>query len=149
VAKRASRSRTTASNGDPVLPWTPMAEGAAWAWILIVFTLVSPVVLPWYLAWSLPVAWLMPRGGRNAVIGVSLVLAATHTVSRPSLVPRLWNDMLVVGHDIIGPLLFLVLVWLVVALEKMRRVDAPLEDPDLVPSLARLRRPVPAPSAAG
>jgi alpha-1,6-mannosyltransferase len=149
VAKRASRSGTPAANGDTVLAWTPKAEGASWAWILLVFTLVSPVVLPWYLAWSLPVAWLMARGGRNAVVLVSVVLAATHTVSRPSLVPRLWNDMLIVGHDIIGPLLFLVLVWLVVALEKMRRVDAPLEDPDLVPAFAAPSRPVPASSAAG
>jgi alpha-1,6-mannosyltransferase len=149
VWKRASRTETRASNGDSVLPWTPMAEGAAWAWILLVFTLVSPVVLPWYLAWSLPLAWLMARSGRNAVVFVAMVLVATHTVSRPSLVPKLWNDMLIVGHDVIGPLLFLVLVWLVLALEKMRRVDAPFEDPDLVPSLAAPASPVPAPSAAG
>src|SRR5207302_7482877 len=65
----------------------PFAEGAGWAWVLLVLLLASPVVLPWYLGWALPVAWLLPRVGRRIAIAVSGILALTHAIARPELVP--------------------------------------------------------------
>jgi hypothetical protein len=127
----------------------PFAEGAGWGWVLLVLLLASPVVLPWYLGWALPVAWLLPRVGRRITIAVSGILALTHAIARPALVPSLFGKWLILGHHVVGPVLLLALIWLVVAIERQRRTGAPLEDPDLVPAVPVPVEPVPAASATG
>ena len=78
VARRATNRGS--EDGNP--PQTLFADGAAWAWVLLVYVLVSPVVLPWYAAWVLPVAWMLPRSGRFATIGVSVKPGTTPRGSR-------------------------------------------------------------------
>src|SRR3990170_4399442 len=38
-----------------------LGEGAGWGWGLLCLMLLGPVLLPWYVTWALPLAWLLPR----------------------------------------------------------------------------------------
>jgi hypothetical protein len=108
--------------------WTAPAEGAAWAWALVVFILAAPVLLPWYVAWALPVAWVLPRTGRALVIALSCLLAVTHSIANPVLTSRQYGFVLVIGHDVVGPLMLIALVWAVVTAVGLARGRLPLED---------------------
>jgi alpha-1,6-mannosyltransferase len=121
--------RTRGAAGSP---WTAPAEGAAWAWALVVFILAAPVLLPWYVAWALPVAWLLPRVGRGLVVALSCLLAVTHSIANPVLTSRQYGFVLLIGHDLVGPLMLVALVWAVVTAVRLARGRLPLEDPALV-----------------
>ncbi len=60
---------------------TPLAQGAGWGWGLLCLMLLGPVLLPWYVVWAMPLAWLLPRdaahradrrGGRAHRLAVDL-----------------------------------------------------------------------------
>jgi len=120
VARRAASDRPSVA-----------AAGAGWGWGLLVTLLASPVLFPWYMAWVLPVAWLLPKGGRPVVIAMSALLAATRAVAEPQRLPDLYRTILLVGHDVIGPLFLLALVWTLLRVRRIGRGDSPLEDPAL------------------
>jgi hypothetical protein len=120
--------------GDGPLPRSSAADGAAWGWAFLVFVLASPVLLPWYVAWVFPVAWLLPRTERWAVVGLSAVLALSHSIAQPGLVPSLYSRVLLLGHDVIGPVLLAILVWTTVRLVRAFRTRARLEDAALLPA---------------
>jgi hypothetical protein len=109
--------------------WTAPAEGAAWAWALVVFILAAPVLLPWYVAWALPVAWFLPRGGRFLVAGLSCLLAVTHAIAEPALGSDEYRFVLLIGHDVVGPALLVALVWALVRAVRMAGGRSALEDP--------------------
>jgi hypothetical protein len=111
--------------------WTGPAEGAAWAWALVVFILAAPVLLPWYVAWALPVAWVLPRAGRALVIALSCLLAVTHSIANPVLASPQYKFVLLIGHDVVGPTMLVALVWAVVVAVRLARGRLPLEDPAL------------------
>jgi alpha-1,6-mannosyltransferase len=121
---RRTRGRAGAS-------WSAPAEGAAWAWGMLVFILAAPVLLPWYVAWTLPVAWLLPRAGRNLVVALSCLLVVTHSIANPVLSSRQYGFVLLVGHDVVGPIMLVALVWAVLAAVRLARGRLPLEDPTL------------------
>jgi hypothetical protein len=110
------------------------AVGAAWGWALLVTVLASPVVFPWYVAWILPVAFLLPRAGRGAVIGLAVVLSLTRALAEPQLLPGWYRVLLAIGHDVIGPVFLVFLMWAVVRVVRIGRGRSPLDDPDLVGS---------------
>ena len=122
-----------AVGADP-FPRSPVADGAAWGWAFLVFVLASPVLLPWYVAWVFPAAWLLPGTERWAVVALSAVLALSHSISQPGLVLSLYGKVLLVGHDVVGPVLLAILVWTMVRLVRTVRTRAPLEDPALLPA---------------
>jgi hypothetical protein len=67
VAARAARGAPPGSSADPV------GAGAAWGWAFLVVMLLGPVLLPWYVAWGLPVAWALPRVARRTMLVVSVL----------------------------------------------------------------------------
>jgi hypothetical protein len=137
-AGRRRGVRTEVSTGEGTAstawsaPWTPGAEGAAWAWALVLFMMASPVMLPWYMAWVLPVAWFLPRTGRALVVGLSCLLCITHAVAEPELVFHVYTALLWIGHDVVGPIMLLALIWAVARAVRMARGRSALEDPALL-----------------
>ena len=39
---------------------SPRDLGAVMGWSLIAIMLLGPLLLPWYVTWALPLAWLLP-----------------------------------------------------------------------------------------
>src|SRR5919204_4292771 len=103
-------------------------QGASWAWGLLLFTLLAPVLLPWYLVWLLPVAWLLPREGRIGVIALSALLALSEVVAEPlsKNMPVVYDGMVLVGHYVLTPALCLVLGWLLLDFRRLIRRGLPL-----------------------
>jgi hypothetical protein len=86
------------------------AQGATWGWALLVATLAAPVLLPWYIVWTLPVVWLLPRTARRAAVLVSAVLTVSQTVAAAVHFPSIFHGTLLVGHYVLTPVLFVVFV---------------------------------------
>lgn len=105
----------------------PVAQGAAWGWGLLFLTMTGPVLLPWYIVWTLPVAFLLPRVPRRATVALSVLLALSEVVAEPANSPRIYEGMLIAVHYVITVGVFAVLVWLLVDLRRRLRSGAPLE----------------------
>jgi alpha-1,6-mannosyltransferase len=109
--------------------------GAAWGWGLLCLTLLGPVLLPWYVTWTLPLAWLLPRVPRIVLIGTSLGLIVSQWTSEPATFASAYDANLLFGHYVLTPILIALLVWLLVDLWARVRDGAPLEDsPHEVPA---------------
>jgi Glycosyltransferase family 87 len=102
--------------------------GAAWGWGLLCLTLLGPVLLPWYVTWTLPLAWLLPRVPRIVLIGTSIALSVSQWTSEPANFPSAYDANLLFGHYVLTPLVIALLVWLLVDLTARFRDAAPLED---------------------
>jgi alpha-1,6-mannosyltransferase len=87
--------------------------GAAWAWSLVLFTLLGPVLLPWSVVWGLPLVWVVPRTARTALIATSALMAVTLWSAEPLRFPGGFDLDLFVGHWIVTPTLLALLVWMV------------------------------------
>jgi hypothetical protein len=143
VVRRVRRSSKDPVGSGP--PWTAGAEGASWAWALLVFVLAAPVLLPWYVAWALPVAWLLPRGGRALLVGMSCLLAVTHAVVEPELVPHQYRFVLWFGHDVVGPVMLVAFVWIVRRVIALARGRLPLDDLGAGPAAPAVEHVAPRP----
>ncbi len=97
---------------DPVL-----VVGAV-GWASLLSLLASPVLLPWYVAWVIPVVWLLPRTARGGAVLVSVALAITELVAEPSRAPRVWEAMVFGLHWVATPIMLIVLVRLVIDLRR-------------------------------
>jgi hypothetical protein len=118
----------------PASPWT---VGGAWGWGLLCLMLLGPVLLPWYVTWALPLAWLLPRVPRAVLIGTSLALTVSQWTSEPARFPGAYDLNIWVGHYLITPVVIGLLGWLLLDLWRRTRTRAPLEDaPDEVPTAA-------------
>lgn len=95
-----------------------------WGWALLMLTLLGPVLLPWYLAWSLPLIWILPRAPRAALIVLSSVLALSQWTAEPLRFPEAYDVNVLVGHYALTPIVIGLLVWL--ALDLRRRLTIPL-----------------------
>jgi hypothetical protein len=114
--------------------------GAAWGWSLLCLTLLGPVLLPWYVTWTLPLAWLLPRVPTIVLIGTTLGLAVSQWTSEPANFASAYDANLLFGHYVLTPLVIGLLVWLLVDLWRRVRNRAPLEDePHQVPAPAGYR----------
>jgi hypothetical protein len=118
-------------------PASPWAVGGAWGWGLLGLMLLGPVLLPWYVAWALPLAWLLPRTPRAVMIGTSLALTVSQWTSEPARFPGAYDLNIWVGHYLITPVVIGLLGWLLLDLWRRTRSGAPLEDaPGEVPAPA-------------
>ena len=108
-----------AASGRP----TPELLGG-WGWALLALTLLGPVLLPWYLAWSLPLIWILPRVPRVSLIGLSAVLALSQWTAEPRRFPDAYDVNVLIGHYALTPIVIGLLVWL--AIDLRRRVSIPL-----------------------
>jgi alpha-1,6-mannosyltransferase len=95
----------------------------AMGWASLISLLVSPVLLPWYVAWLIPLAWILPRAARGGAVLISVALAITELVAEPSRAPRVWEAMVFGLHWVATPIILLVLIRLL--LELRRRTSMP------------------------
>ncbi len=113
----------------------------AWGWSLLALTLLGPVLLPWYLAWSLPLIWILPRVPRASLIVLSGALSMSQWTAEPLRFPDAYDLNVLIGHYVLTPVVIGVLVWL--ALDLRRRLAIPLalhEEEDRQPAEARQGR---------
>ena len=118
-------------------PATPWLVGAAWGWGLLCLMLLGPVLLPWYVAWALPLAWLLPRAPRAVLVGTSLALTVSQWTAEPASFASAYDANVLVGHYVVTPIVIGLLGWLLLDLWRRTRAGAPLEDaPHEVPAAA-------------
>ncbi len=111
--------------------------GASWGWGLLCLLLLSPVLLPWYVTWALPLGWLLPTVPRTVLIGTGVALILSQWTSEPALFEAAYDANLLFGHYVVTPLVIGLLGWLLLDLWRRTRSDAPLEDdPRQVPATA-------------
>jgi alpha-1,6-mannosyltransferase len=111
--------------------------GASWGWGLLCLMLLGPVLLPWYVTWALPLAWLLPRVPRTVLIGTGLALTVSQWTSEPAMFPNAYDANLLFGHYVVTPVVIALLGWLLFDLWRRLRSGAPLEDePDQVAARA-------------
>jgi hypothetical protein len=99
------------------LPLEPQFFVAASGWILLLLCLMGPELWPWYVAWFVPFAWLMPSTPRRVVVGLSIVLPIV--LERP---------LSYAGELLVAPVLLVVVYALVKRL--VDRPAAELADPE-------------------
>jgi hypothetical protein len=95
-----------------------------WGWALLTLTLLGPVLLPWYLAWSLPLVWILPLVPRVSLIVLSVVLAVSQWTAEPLRFPEAYDVNVLIGHYALTPIVIGLLVWL--ALDLRRRLMVPI-----------------------
>jgi hypothetical protein len=115
-------SRAAASGRPP----TEVLGG--WGWSLLALTLLGPVLLPWYLAWSLPVIWILPRVPRVSLIVFSGVLALSQWTAEPLRFPEAYDVNVLIGHYVLTPLVIGLLVWLAFDLRRRSAIPLALHD---------------------
>jgi len=92
---------------------TPALVVAGMGWAALFSLLVAPILLPWYAAWVVPLAWILPRLARGGAVVLCLALAITELVAEPARSPGLYEAMVFGLHWLATPLMLLVLVRLI------------------------------------
>ncbi len=108
------------------------AVGAAMGWSLVALTLLGPVLLPWYVAWVLPLVWLLPRPPRATVIVAGATLALAQWSTEPLRYPDAFAVNLWVGHWIVTPAMLVLVIWCLVDLRRRILDRLPLHDPERI-----------------
>ena len=106
---------------------SPRGNGAAWGWVVLMLMLMGPVLLPWYVVWGMPLAWLLPRAARSALIGTGVLLALSQWSTEAINYPGPFTVDLWIGHWIVTPAVTVLLVWLLVDFRRRIRGRLPLE----------------------
>jgi alpha-1,6-mannosyltransferase len=118
-------------------------RAAEWGWALLLFTLLAPVLIPWYMIWTLPVAWALPRVPRAGVLILSTVATLSQTVADAGRFPAFFHTVVFTGHYVLTPIAFVLLLLLLRDLRRRLRSGEILADP---PPAAPVRERVPADS---
>lgn len=101
----------------------------AWGWSLVLLMLLGPVLLPWYVTWALPVAWLLPRVPRLCLVVTGVALSVSQFTAELSRFPAAYDANVLFGHYVLAPLLFGLLLWAVRDLRRrLRHGDLATED---------------------
>jgi alpha-1,6-mannosyltransferase len=108
--------------------------GAGWGWGLLFLVLLGPVLLPWYVAWVLPLAWLLPREPRVIAVAVSAALIVSQLRTEPATLPQLYSTSLIIGHYVITPFVIAMLGWSALELWRRVRTSTPLREERGVPA---------------
>lgn len=85
--------------------------GATWAWSLLLMTLLGPVLLPWYVVWSLPLVWSLPRPARTTLVAIAALLGVTLWSAEPLRFPGAFTVNTIVAQWLVVPLFVGLLVW--------------------------------------
>ena len=110
---------------------------AAIGWSLVFLMLLGPVLLPWYVVWALPVVWLLPRAPRATVITAGAALALAQWSTEPLRYPDAFNLNLWLGHWVVTPVMFVMVIWSLVDLRRRIHARLPLEESEPIPAEAR------------
>ena len=105
----------------------PLRAGAM-GWGLVCLMLLGPVLLPWYVTWALPLAWLLPRTPRLVLIATSLALTVSQWTTEPANFSTAYRANIWFGHYAVTPLVIAFLVLLLRDLLRRTRTGAALED---------------------
>ncbi len=113
----------------------PDAQGAGWGWGMLFLMLLGPVLLPWYVTWVLPLAWLLPRVPRLVTISVSAALSVSQFTAEPARFGSAYAANVWLGHWVVTPFVIALLVWLGIDLRRRVIGAVPLHaDPGDVPA---------------
>jgi hypothetical protein len=112
----------------------PLDQGAAWAWVLLVFLLTAPILWPWYLVWILPLAWVLPSTPRLGVIAMSATLPVFVSVAEGSVHGQAYAGSIAMSMTLAGPVLLVFLAFVLSDLARRIRSAAPLADGRMVPT---------------
>jgi hypothetical protein len=104
--------------------------GSAWAWSLVVLMVLGPVLLPWYVAWSLPLVWLLPFVPRTVLIGTGVALALSQWTTEPTRYPGAYDANVLIGHYALTPLVLAGAAWLLLDLRRRIGRGLPLGPED-------------------
>jgi alpha-1,6-mannosyltransferase len=119
---------------------SPRGHGAAWGWSLLLLMLLGPVLLPWYVVWAMPLAWLLPRAARTALIGTGVALALSQWCTEVALYDGAFRLSQQVAHWVFAPIVIVLLLWLLIDLRKRVLAGLPFEseeDEDLPAAVGR------------
>ena len=111
---------------------SPRDLGAVMGWSLIAVMLLGPLLLPWYVTWALPLAWLLPRAPRISILGVGICLAFAQWTTEALRYPGAFNVNLWFGHWIVVPIIVVLLIVTLFDLWHRLRTGLPLEDQEEV-----------------
>jgi hypothetical protein len=89
-----------------------LALGASWGWALVLLMLLGPILLPWYVAWALPLVWLVPRVPRLVLLGTTVALGVSQWTAEPARFPTAYDANVLIGHYVITPVVIVLLGWL-------------------------------------
>ena len=97
--------RTTGTDvaGAPVM--SPREQAATWGWVLMLLMLLGPVLMPWYVTWALPLAWVLPRAARWTLLAVSALLGVTLWSTEAMRYPGAFRLNVFVGNWIVVPII--------------------------------------------
>jgi hypothetical protein len=109
----------------------PDGVAASWGWALLLFTLLGPVLLPWYVTWSLPLVWVLPRAARTLLLATASLLAVTLWSAEPLRFPLAFGVDTFLGRWIVTPIVLVLLVGAWRDLGDRLRVGSPLEDDEV------------------
>jgi alpha-1,6-mannosyltransferase len=115
---------------DP-LNQTPTAQLAAWGWALLLVMLLSPVMLPWYICWILPLAWALPAVPRRATVFMCSALIAAQLATEPNRIPDYLRVKILLGH----PVLIFALAWIVVSLWRRYKAHVAFDEEEDTPQI--------------
>jgi hypothetical protein len=109
---RAIWRRTTGTDvaGAPVM--SPREQAATWGWALMLLMLLGPVLLPWYVVWALPLAWVLPKAPRTALIATSALLGSTLWSTEAMRYPGAFSLNVFVANWVVVPVIVGLLIWL-------------------------------------
>jgi alpha-1,6-mannosyltransferase len=107
---------------------------ASWGWALLLLTLLGPVLLPWYVVWSLPLAWALPKVPRTALVTVSALLAVTLWSTEPMRFPGAFELDTLIGRWVVTPIVLVLLVRTLLDLRSRIRIGLPLDEETLPPA---------------
>jgi alpha-1,6-mannosyltransferase len=107
---------------------------AAWGWALLLLTLLGPVLLPWYVVWSLPLAWALPKVPRTTLVAVSAMLAVTLWSTEPMRFPGAFELDTLIGRWVVTPIVLVLLVRTLLDLRSRIRIGLPLDEETLPPA---------------
>ena len=107
--------------------------GAAWGWSLLLLMLLGPVLLPWYVTWALPLAWVLPRAPRLVLLGTSVALGLSQWTAEPARFPTAYDANVLIGHYVITPVVIAFLGWLLLDGWRRWRGGLPLHDEQEIP----------------
>ena len=119
-------------DGDRTGPAAAVELAAAWGWSLMLLMLLGPILLPWYVAWALPIAWVLPRTPRWVLLATSVALGVSQWTAEPGRFPGAYDTNVLIGHYAITPVVIALLGWLLLDGWRRWRDGLPANDADPV-----------------
>src|SRR5207247_9055235 len=96
---------SAARGGGPAVGLVDGGARRRLGWALVTLLLLGPVLLPWYVVPALPLAVLLPRAPRRALIATSALMAVTLWSAEPLRYPGAFDVDLFVGRCLVTPML--------------------------------------------